>query len=194
MANVMNPLFMVAQEPPKSPLIDFVTETKIEIIVPPELTVEEKIASNYYKCDESRQYIRLDTAECLDRPQYRASEARSTTERTNTPVSTQNTSTAPSGWYEAGSCTYGAQQLAPWVGRWKNANTWDDMARADGHIVSSIPIVGAVFVDNGGRYGHVGVVIVVDGRTITVKDMNYRNKWEWTIRTVDASEYVYIYP
>lgn len=188
-------LFLAAQEPPKSPLIDFVTETKIEIIVPPEPTIEEKIASNYYNCDESTQWIRADDATCLTkRLEYSPSESTSITKRTNTPVSNQNTSTAPSGWYEAGSCTYGAQQLAPWVGRWKNANTWDDMARADGHIVSSIPIVGAVFVDNGGRYGHVGVVIAVDGRTITVKDMNYRNKWEWTIRTVDASEYVYIYP
>lgn len=187
---------LLGTEPAKQPLIQIVTETVIEqkVELPKELTIEEKIAQNYYKCDESIQYIRADNGMCLDRPQYRASESVSGTERPTTPVATKKTATAPQNWYEAGSCTYGAQQLAPWVGRWKNANSWDDMARADGHTVSSIPIVGAVFVDNGGRYGHVGVVIAVDGRTVTVKDMNYHAKYQWTTRTVDASEYVYIYP
>jgi surface antigen len=68
------------------------------------------------------------------------------------------------------------------------------MARADGHTVSSIPIVGSVFVDNGGRFGHVGVVIAVSGNTITVKDMNYSQRYEWTVRDVPISRYVYIYP
>jgi len=183
-------------EPPKPPLIQVVAEQVTEqIIEPKELTLEEKIASNYYQCDESIEWIRADNAQCLPkRLEYRASEGADTTKRTNTPVTVKNTLRAPQNWYEAGSCTYGAQQLAPWVGRWRDAKTWDDMARADGHIVSSIPIVGSVFVDNGGRYGHVGVVVAVDGRTVTVKDMNYRAKWQWTTRTVDASQYVYIYP
>lgn len=175
-----------------NPLIEPVTEVVTE--TPKELTIEEKIAQNFYKCDEATQYIRADNATCIARPTYRASEGRSNTKHTNTQVSRENTSTAPSGWYEAGSCTYGAWLLAPWVGRWSDARTWDNMARAEGRTISSVPIVGAVFVDNGGAYGHVGVVIAVSDNTVTVKDMNYRNKYEYTVREVAISSFVYIYP
>jgi len=43
-------------------------------------------------------------------------------------VFTSTQPTAPAGWYEYGWCTYGAWSLAPWVGRWGDAKTWDDMA------------------------------------------------------------------
>lgn len=100
---------------------------------------------------------------------------------------------APAGWYDYGSCTYGAWLLAPWVGRWSDANTWDDMARAEGYIVNNTPAVGAVFVDNGGYYGHVGVVTKLGKNTVTIKEMNYRRAGQWTVRTVPASSFVYIH-
>lgn len=103
-------------------------------------------------------------------------------------------SNAPAGWYQYGWCTYGAWKLAPWVGSWHDANTWDDMARSEGRIVSSKPVVGAVFVDNGGYYGHVGVVTGVYRGMVTIKEMNYKGFGVWSTRTVSASEFVYIYP
>lgn len=103
-------------------------------------------------------------------------------------------SVAPSGWYDWGWCTYGAWTLAPWVGQWADANTWDDMARAEGRIVDGTPVVGAVFVDNGGSYGHVGVVIGVGKDSVTIKEMNYQGFGVWSSRIVPTSSFVYIHP
>lgn len=111
-----------------------------------------------------------------------------------TPIAPDRGSRAPAGWYARGWCTYGAWVMAPWVGRWKDAKTWDDMARAEGRKVSSTPIPGSVFVDNSGDYGHVGVVLAVDGSAITVRDMNYSAFGEWTTRKTSSLKYVYIYP
>lgn len=41
---------------------------KIEPPKPKELSVDEKIAQNYYKCDTLTQWIRQDNATCLDKP------------------------------------------------------------------------------------------------------------------------------
>ena len=165
--------------------LDFVPETKIEqqIEIPPELTLQEKIDSNYYGCNPTR--IRADTAECLPDLVYVAPKTVSTSK----PIGNSS-----GGVYEWGWCTYGAKQLAPWVGSWGDARNWDENARRDGHTVSNTPIVGSVFVSNAGRYGHTGVVVGVSGSTITVKDMNYSGFGVWTTRTVSASKYVYIYP
>ena len=167
--------------------IDLVPETKIEtqIELPPELTLQEKIDSNYYGCDTDKQYIWASDATCHDKPVYVAPKTVSTSK----PI--RNSS---GGVYEWGWCTYGAKQLAPWVGSWGDARNWDENARRDGHTVSNTPIVGSVFVSNAGRYGHTGVVVGVSGSTITVKDMNYSAFGVWTTRTVSASKYVYIYP
>jgi len=109
-------------------------------------------------------------------------------------VFTDHSSIAPSGWYPYGWCTYGAWTLAPWVGQWHDANTWDDMARAEGRTVNGTPVVGAVFVDNGGGVGHVGVVIKVGKGTVTTKEMNYQGFGVWSSRTVPTSSFVYIHP
>lgn len=101
---------------------------------------------------------------------------------------------APAGWYEPGWCTFGAWKLAPWVGEWRDAKTWDEMARADGLTVDNNPVVGAVFVDNSGRYGHVGVVTNVSGDTVTIKEMNYTGFGEWSVRTLPSVSFIYIHP
>ena len=185
-------LFLAAQEPPKSLLIDFVTETKIEIIVLPELTVEEKIASNYYKCDESIQYIRADTAECLDRPANRVPESVSATERTNTPVSTQKAvrtaERAPYGWYDKGQCTELVWSMRP-VPAWGNASTWPASARRAGWYVGPNPIVGAI----GQRGNHVVYVLEVRQNTVLIKEANY--DFNGSVRTIERpiNYFTYIY-
>lgn len=101
---------------------------------------------------------------------------------------------APAGWYPYGWCTYGAWKMAPWVGAWGDAHTWDDRARRDGFIVNGTPVAGAVFVDNGGAMGHVGVVVSVGFGTVTVREMNFEGFGVWSSRVVPASSFVYIHP
>lgn len=61
---------------------------------------------------------------------------------------------------ERGYCTWGAWNLAPWLGAGVsgNANNWYVSAQRNGLPVGDVPVVGAVFVRTSGRYGHVGVV------------------------------------
>lgn len=116
---------------------------------------------------------------------------------TQSPVKTavkRSGGSAPVGYYDWGWCTFGAWSITGWAGAWGNAHSWDENARRDGHTVSTAPIVGAIFVDNGGSLGHVGVVTAVSGNQVTVKDMNYSGFGQWTTRTVPASRYIYIYP
>lgn len=101
---------------------------------------------------------------------------------------------APAGWYEPGWCTYGAWKLAHWVGQWGDAKTWDNMAQAEGLTVDGNPEIGAVFVDNSGHYGHVGVVIGMTGNSVVIKEMNYVGFGEWSIRTLPSVSFVYIHP
>ena len=84
---------------------------------------------------------------------------------------------------------------------WKgNANQWLANARAAGVSTGSRPVSGAI-VQFGGRgynraYGHVGIVVDVDGDDLVIKDMNYSNRYQTTIRRVpkdDDSIRGYIY-
>lgn len=179
-------LFLAASEPPKQKLIEYVIEQKVEI--PPELTLAEKIASDYYKCEPTR-YIRADTAECgAIRPEYRVPEARSTTERTNTPVATQNTATAPAGWFQKGQCTWLVWTKRP-VGLWNDASDWLWQAKRDGYTISDTPIAGAI----GWEPGHVVYVSAVEGNSVTIIEANY--DYHGSIRTISrpANYYTYIY-
>lgn len=81
-----------------------------------------------------------------------------------------------------------------------NANQWLANARAAGVSTGSSPVAGSI-VQFGGRgynraYGHVGLVVDVDGDDLIVKDMNYSNRYQVTIRRVpkdDDSIRGYIY-
>jgi surface antigen len=176
-----------------SPLIQTVIEIQTPQVVEPEpiYTIEDKIAMNYYGCDESIEWIRADTAECIPK---RVNTPQNTQSAVLTAVRTSNGASAPSGYYKWGWCTYGAWSLTGWAGAWGDAKFWADNAHRDGHTVSSKPIVGSIFVDRSGSHGHVGVVTAVSENTITVKDMNYSGFGQWTTRTVSASGLVYIYP
>ena len=139
-------------------------------------------------------YISAEDASCLPKP-VEAAQAVSSSAAVNSAASVSKTAKqAPAGYYQWGWCTYGAWQMTGWAGAWGDAKFWDDNARRDGHVVSSTPAVGAIFVDNSGHYGHVGVVVGVSGDTVTVRDMNYSGFGEWTTRQVNASRYVYIHP
>lgn len=177
-------------EPPKPPLIQVVAEQVTEqIIEPKELTLEEKIASNYYQCDESIEWIRADNAQCLPkRLEYRASEGADTTKRTNTPVTVKNTLRAPSGWFPTYQCTWHVWTKRP-VGKWGNASEWYWQAQRDGWETGTTPKAGAI----GWESGHVVYIESVDGNRVYISERNYDLKGSYRERWVSASKFKYIY-
>ena len=81
---------------------------------------------------------------------------------------------------EANYCTWGAWNLAKWLGTavygppgQNHAKYWADNAARNGLPVGTEPRVGAVFVKTSGYYGHVGVVIAVTSPTTFIaREMN----------------------
>jgi surface antigen len=95
--------------------------------------------------------------------------------------------------YAYGYCTWYAFNRRAELGRpigsnWGNAVTWASYAAAGGFRVNKTPAPGAI-IQNGGGYGHVGIVEAVnaDG-SLTVSDMNYRGWNVISTRTVPASQ------
>jgi N-acetylmuramoyl-L-alanine amidase len=95
--------------------------------------------------------------------------------------------------YAYGYCTWYAYNRRAEIGRpigsnWGNAVTWASYARSGGFRVDKSPAPGAI-IQNGGGYGHVGVVERVnpDG-SLLVSDMNYRAWNVISTREVPASQ------
>jgi len=78
-----------------------------------------------------------------------------------------------------GYCTWGAWDLAPWLGDNVNGDAGNWYAAAKGKLpTGSVPVVGAVFVLSNKSLGHVGVVTKVTGKTTFVaKEMNGGSVW-----------------
>ena len=79
-------------------------------------------------------------------------------------------------------------------GRWGNANTWDDNARALGYPVNSTPAAGAIAQTDAGTWGHVGWVRSAnsDG-SVTVEEYNRGLDGAFGVRTVPAPTFKYIH-
>lgn len=81
--------------------------------------------------------------------------------------------------YPAGQCTWFVKNALPWVGNyWGNAADWANSATYAGRLVDTNPTVGSVAVmapgvGGSGGYGHVAVVVAVNGDQITVEEGNY---------------------
>ncbi|HEU5004482.1 MAG TPA: CHAP domain-containing protein [Candidatus Saccharimonadales bacterium] len=76
--------------------------------------------------------------------------------------------------YDFGECTwYVATQISV-PANWGNANTWAAGARASGWTVSPTPTAGAIAQTpyGGGGFGHVGIVVAVQGDQVEIRDMN----------------------
>ena len=97
--------------------------------------------------------------------------------------------------YDRGYCTAFVKDSLGWVQNgWGDAKSWASRASAQGHTISSIPIVGAVAQTTAGGWGHVAVVIGVGNGTVTIREMNYKG---WNIvseRVATTSSFTYIYP
>lgn len=99
-----------------------------------------------------------------------------------------------------GNCTYyvALNKKVTWRG---NANQWMRNAAAAGVATGSKPVAGSIVSFSGhgynGYYGHVGIVVDIDGDDIIVKDMNYRRLNEVTVRRIPANHssirgYIYV--
>lgn len=183
----------MASEPPKIPEpILIAIEQKVEVEPPEEkiYTIEEKIANNYYQCDETTHWIRADDATCIPK-------RLEVPEQVKTQLSTEKSvERAENGLntYSAGYCTWYAKNTLGWVPNgWGNANQWAYNARNQGYTVSSTPIIGAVAQSSGGSLGHVAVVTGISGDTVTISEMNYQGWNKVSSRTVASSSFVYIY-
>lgn len=93
--------------------------------------------------------------------------------------------------YVAGYCTWYVKNRRPDLpNNLGNASTWVSRASAQGIGTGSAPAVGAV----GQRGNHVVYVESLNGDgTINITDMNYQALYEITSRTVNASDFSYIY-
>lgn len=90
-----------------------------------------------------------------------------------------------------GNCTYfvATHKNVTWRG---NANAWLRNAAAAGVSTGTKPATGAIISLAGGGYnpyyGHVGIVVDVDGDDLIIKDMNYRRLNEVTVRRISSDD------
>ena len=101
--------------------------------------------------------------------------------------------TYPNPYPDQSQCTAGVASSKGNIPSWGNANQWDDNARASGKTVSSVPVVGSVAQSDRGSYGHVGVVVSIQGDSVTILEKNYDYNGSIRTHTVPTSSYVYIY-
>jgi surface antigen len=168
----------------------------VKELEPRELSVEEKIEQNYYKCDERLYYIRADNAKCLKKPVEPVREpVNSGAVNTQVKVQTRPVGAGDgSNTYVPGNCTWYVKNQLNWVpNNLGNANMWAANASAQGFTVSNTPIVVAVVQTTAGALGHVVVVVGVGNGTVTVSEMNYNGLYQISSRTEPVGSFVYIY-
>jgi surface antigen len=156
-----------------------------------ELTIDQKIKSNFYKCNTEIQWIRADNAQCLNKPVV-VRTPKTTTQAQKPVRRAENASGSTGNGYEPGQCTFWAKSKRPDIpNNWGNASAWLGNAQAQGWPTGSTPVAGAV----GWTSGHVVYIESVgeDG-TVTYSDMNGRFvAWEIGGGVRPASYYQYIY-
>lgn len=185
-------------EPKPEPVAKQETVQVIELIpepqapiVPLEPTLEEKIATNFYQCDETTHYIRADNATCLAKPIYTPTAEKPTRSPQQSPRASPR-ATIAGNTYTAGNCTWYVKSLRPDIpNNWGNASDWLANARAQGWPTGATPTVGAI----GWTSGHVVVITSINGDgTVGITDMNGKFiLYEIGHYTYLASKYTYIY-
>jgi len=152
--------------------------------IKPELSIEDKIKTNFYKCNTDIQWIRKDNAQCLDKQNLAGSPLELKT--ADKPII--KGSTGLNG-YEAGQCTAWVASKRYVPNGWGNATDWKANAISAGWTVSNTPVAGAI----AWRAGHVAYVESVGNGVVTISEQNY--DWNSGIRTItiDVNKYLYIY-
>lgn len=179
---------MGVQAPSQFELLQTINEEPPAIIQVVEPTVEEKIKSNFYKCNTDIEWIRADNAQCLAKPVQTTQTVKTTTQAKKAVKRAINSS---GNTYTPGQCTHWTKSVLGWVPNgWGDATNWAANAQAEGYTLSNTPKVGAV----AWRYGHVAAVIGVGDGTVTISEANYRwVPYETRVVTIPTDTYSYIY-
>lgn len=179
---------LLGAQPIENKTINLITEKKPAIVqqVKPELTVEDKIAQNYYKCNTDTQWIWASDATCHDKQP----EVVQVTTQAQSTVKTPVSGSQGLNGYEDGSCTGHVASLRYVPAGWGNASSWKQGAINAGWTVSSTPVPGAI----AWRYGHVAYVVGVGDGVVTISEANY-DYVRYHTRTIDVptSSYIYLY-
>lgn len=92
------------------------------------------------------------------------------------PIEPPSLPVAPTGTYsndyEWGNCTELVASRKKVPNSMGNANQWDDYLGSSGYTVSPTPIIGAIAQTDRGYYGHVAVVLTIDGGMVKVVEAN----------------------
>jgi surface antigen len=177
-------LLLIGLAQPKPEPIFKLEPVKIELVIKkekPKPTKAEQLAKdikNDVNDCEPLYYISAEDASCLPKPVRK-------------PVKTAPT-VAYSGFngYEYGQCTYGVASWRSVPSNLGHAKTWG--YRWAG-VVSDVPIVNAVAWSTRGYYGHVALVLAVDGNRVLIREQNY--DWRGSVREVwvDVGTYRYLH-
>lgn len=164
-------------------------EPKSEIIVPPpEPTLEEKINSNFYKCDTNLQWIRADTAECKDKSTNITQTSQ--TSATGSPVASGGVNLYPSSPYQ---CTRYAKDRRPDIpNRLGDARGWYDKLASMGWSVGLVPRVGALGIAVSGNHVVYIERVNPDG-TVHLSERNWDWHGSYNERDAPASSFRYVY-
>ncbi len=76
---------------------------------------------------------------------------------------------------------------------WGDARNWDDVARALGYRVDSVPAIGAVAQTDDGRVGHVAWVSAIGPGTVTIEEYNHASPGGYGSRTVPVGSFRYLH-
>lgn len=108
------------------------------------------------------------------------------------PVPLSNVQFTPGNDYDWGNCTWYVASVVKVPAGLGNAADWAANAKAMGFTVSSTPDVGSVAQTSAGYYGHVAVVVRVEGDQVVIREMNSLGLGIVDERSVPVSTYVYI--
>ena len=95
--------------------------------------------------------------------------------------------------YSPGQCTWYVAGRRPLPNSWGNARSWYYQAHATGWRTGLVPAVGAIAWTPSGYYGHVALVVNVNGNQVEVSEMNYDGPYRVDERWTNASAWQYIY-
>lgn len=171
--------------PIEQSVIDSITKEPpaiVQTVAPVELTLQQKIDTNHYKCNTDLEWIWASDATCHPK------QVQSTTRTQSTVKQPRNGSTGLNGYY-VGQCTGHVASLRYVPAGWGDATNWGYAASSAGWTVSNTPVAGAI----AWRSGHVAFVISVGAGTVLISEQNY--DYNGSIRTINVptNSYKYIY-